>query len=314
MSLHRLATASSSLARKLSLDPLSILLPFLAKLNAQVLFFHHTEVQILGFGALMSAVYVGRFASTLLLSGARATPVHQYTSAHAGLAAVFLLVGISSRFVVLLLACLIVGLLQDWRADGRSSNSLVKENTNSAEADARRRLLSSAFAIIISGFLYREHARFPALYPGLVASCLFSYTAYESSQGRTVRQSKFSAQSHQRGHTGDALPPKEGEVSRSILVPALSQPLVQASDVPASDVPEAFTKMWGGTAHGRYVDMLQWRQLNRMDLVLDSYNPHFTDILKYYPHAIHGRSRDECMVLYEVARSAPPLTFVSSFC
>jgi hypothetical protein len=69
-----------------------------------------------------------------------------------------------------------------------------------------------------------------------------------------------------------------------------------------ASVPESFVRMWGGAAvgHRKYVEALQWRQMNRIDELLARKSPFFFELLKHYPHGIHGVSVDGCVVLYEL--------------
>ena len=272
--------------RQLRLDPLSWLLPLLARLSCHLLFLHHVEVQILGFGALMSAVFAGR-----VLAGLFAGPLSRTRSqAHWLLALAFLLVGVSSRYVVLLLVCAGAGLQKDWAA---AEPLPAKENPGgSVGSEAKRTLVFSSFAVIVSGVLYRENALLPCLYPGLAAAAFFGYFALSSLRGGRRRLTKFSAMSHQGAV----------DVERQQPAPVALQSSIRPEDVPVAEVPEAFLRMWGSQekAHRKYVASQQWRQCRQMDTVLSRRSPFFFEILKYYPHAIHGRSRDGCVVLYEV--------------
>jgi hypothetical protein len=46
---------------------------------------------------------------------------------------------------------------------------------------------------------------------------------------------------------------------------------------------------------------LQWRQQHRIEHILAEPQPGFSDLLRLYPHAIHGISKDGCIVVYEVS-------------
>ena len=276
----------SGLSREVSLDPLSWLLPLLARLCCHLLFLHNVEVQILGFGALMSAVFAGRVLAGLFPGALVRTRLR----AHWALSLGFLLVGVSSRYAVLLLVCAGVGLQKDWSAEQPLS---AKENAKASVGSvAKRTLVYSSFAVIVSGVLFREKSRFPALYPCLVAAAFFAYFAVASLRLRRTRTTKFSARSHQG----------VVDLERQQVAAAPSLSSIRAEDVPVSDVPEEFLRMWGSSekAHRKYVACLQWRRARGMDGVLSRRSPFFFEILQFYPHAIHGRSRDGCVVLYEV--------------
>lgn len=235
----------------------------------------------------MSALFLGRALAELLPS-ARLARLLLYS--HASLAALLLAVGLSSRFAVLLLACVGVGFFKDWSASSRISLTHAKENPGSKSADARRSLLGSSFAMIIVGFLYRENARLPALYPCALCGLCFLAVALRSSRAQPAqRKTKFSALSH---HSSEPPPASDKLAGKPVLL----------SDVPEAAVPQRYVAMWGSlaAAHARFVATLNWRRANGMDDLLSHPQPFFAEVLQFYPHAIHGRSLDGCAVLYEV--------------
>jgi hypothetical protein len=81
------------------------------------------------------------------------------------------------------------------------------------------------------------------------------------------------------------------------------------ADKYAGDVPLAFLNWYRGnlvSARKAYGRTLQWRKENNVDNLLEQPQDHFQKILQHYPHAIHGRSRDGCVVLYEMLGRAQP--------
>jgi hypothetical protein len=103
--------------------------------------------------------------------------------------------------------------------------------------------------------------------------------------------------------TGEKNPPRVSEVHQAQCVDTVE------ADKYTGDVPITFTKWYGGNvarATKMYGRTLQWRKENDLDTILSIRQDHFHEIIKYYPHAIHGRSRDGCVVLYEILGRAQP--------
>lgn len=79
---------------------------------------------------------------------------------------------------------------------------------------------------------------------------------------------------------------------------------LDVSSISEKDVPPNFLEVCGNDAKkalAMYIKTLQWRNENDADNILVTPQLHFSDILEMYPHAIHGRSLDNCVVLYEVS-------------
>lgn len=75
-------------------------------------------------------------------------------------------------------------------------------------------------------------------------------------------------------------------------------------------LPPAFLAMCKGDeakARVAYARTLLWRQQNRVDEVLSLPQPTFYQIIESFPHAIHGRSREGCVVVYEKLGQSKPL-------
>ena len=74
-------------------------------------------------------------------------------------------------------------------------------------------------------------------------------------------------------------------------------------------VPSNFYSACGGNlqkAKLMYGKMLEWRDQNAVDDIFTIPRNHFHDILKFYPHAIHGYSLDGCAVVYEILGKGQP--------
>lgn len=75
-------------------------------------------------------------------------------------------------------------------------------------------------------------------------------------------------------------------------------------------LPDTFMLMCKGNeqkARKAYARTLMWREENRIDEILSVPQPTFYQILELYPHAIHGKTRDGCVVVYEKLGMAKPI-------
>jgi len=93
----------------------------------------------------------------------------------------------------------------------------------------------------------------------------------------------------------------------------------ETPSIPFDKLPEAFLKFHQGDfskAKDAYARTLAWRREHRMESLFEQPQPFFHEILQYYPHAIHGRSRDGAVVLYEVLGQMKPqeLTKLGIYC
>jgi hypothetical protein len=93
------------------------------------------------------------------------------------------------------------------------------------------------------------------------------------------------------------------------ITAAPSKVTVDLKTISTSDIPQGFMQMCRGdeeAARKAYVKTLEWRKARGVDSILSTPQDHFTDILRYYPHAIHGKSKDGTVVLYELVGKARP--------
>ncbi len=86
----------------------------------------------------------------------------------------------------------------------------------------------------------------------------------------------------------------------------------EADDVEAFEgaLPDTFLAMCKGNekkARKAYARTLLWREENRIDEILSLPQPTFYQILELFPHAIHGKTRDGCVVVYEKLGMAKPI-------
>eukprot|EP01035_Chromulina_nebulosa_P017725 gene17725-23317_t len=94
-----------------------------------------------------------------------------------------------------------------------------------------------------------------------------------------------------------------------------NRPTIQTSFPPivyTGPVPQNFLDFYNNNekrARDMYIKSLEWRRKYDVDNILTNPQTHFHEILRLYPHAIHGKSRDGCVVLYEILGRAKPRDF-----
>lgn len=88
-----------------------------------------------------------------------------------------------------------------------------------------------------------------------------------------------------------------------------TRPPLVITDQDLLTVPANFLAVCAGDhakARAMYIKSLQWRHQYNVDEILTTPQEHFHEIIENYPHAIHGISTDNCVVLYEVLGKAKP--------
>ena len=93
----------------------------------------------------------------------------------------------------------------------------------------------------------------------------------------------------------------EPEVEAEVILPEGLLPPEDFLEVCANDAAAAMAKYQGA---------LTWRKRSRLTGLLDRPQEHFTSINELYPHAIHGKSRDNCVVCYEQLGRCDPSEIV----
>jgi hypothetical protein len=79
------------------------------------------------------------------------------------------------------------------------------------------------------------------------------------------------------------------------------------------EIPKEFLEFHSGDidkARTMYETALRWRHDNRVADILDIPRETFKSVNELYPHAIHGRSRDNCIVVYEQIGQSNPQEIV----
>lgn len=187
----------------------------------------------------------------------------------------------------------------------RAGNDIIASIPN-LEGKLRRSLIVAMFAVLIGCILYNQsrEVQFPAYFPYLFILfiwmililtyyCFFS----RSSRGKDLWNGKKTASSASLADL-DSLN-KSNQLSSSETL----------------SIPPNFLAACKGNANKAmkmYEKALEWRRQHGVDHLLSRPQEHFEEILRLYPHAIHGRSKDGCVVLYEILGCARPKDLVKA--
>ena len=199
---------------------------------------------------------------------------------------------------------------------------LTNTGSNSApevgnEITMQRKISLFSFVVLFSGIAYREgehvysaSLKMPTIIVAgicFVIAMLKSYFDRNSKKHLAGLSFTSQSQSGNNGSSVDAMKPSTIS-GQSPSMPAFSD---VGSDVPvySGPVSSGFLRLHKGdltAAQKAYAIMLRWRELNKVDDIFITPQPYFDEILSQYPHAIHGKSKDGSVVLYEVLGKAKP--------
>lgn len=199
--------------------------------------------------------------------------------------------------------------------------SIPSEATVEAENEVniQRKLAIFMFATLVSGVIYQESivdSKWPMIVPFVVASLLFAgmlsmnlYMLRNRFKTSSTKNQKSSNVNSNVGSSNSITRDQSSAISvNSVALATAAIPSTHV-DLFTGVVPTVFLKMHRNdeaAARKAYSETLAWRKAFHMDTFLDIPQEHFDEILQWYPHAIHGRSKDGCVVLYEILGKAKP--------
>jgi hypothetical protein len=254
------------------------------------------------YGVLCSAIMFGRYCGGNFTfhskSGTRqpATRVQCFI-----LSIVFLLLSGSTSIYILLICYFLVGFASSSLGAAVLGHKIYWKlrfprniGANMRNEVTRANLVGLIFCVLLSGFMFdaSPEATLPAYLPCVIMTAYFmllNIIGYLKEQAFFTRKKK--------GRVMDAI---DGSTLMSTL------PLVSEEDdqmdlnaEPSSEYVAAFEGNVSA-AKKAYAKRLQWRRKFNVDNILTTPQNSFNTILKCYPHAIHGRSLEGCVVCYEV--------------
>ena len=254
------------------------------------------------YGVLCSAIMFGRYCGSNfafdIRSGARqsATRVQCFI-----LSLAFLLLSGSTSVFILLVCYFLIGFASSslgaavlgykvywkWRFPRGVGANMRSEVT-------RANLVGLIFCALLSGFTFdaSPNAMLPAYVPCIIMTAYFmllNIIDYLKEHSFFTRKKK--------GRPMDAI---DGSSIESTL-PLVSEEDEQM-DLNAEPTAEYVAAFEGNVVAAKkaYAKRLQWRRKFNVDNIMSTPQNNFDTILRCYPHAIHGRSLEGCVVCYEV--------------
>lgn len=268
------------------------------------------------YGLVVGTVVIGRYVGsnyTFEKKGEQGTkkPLGQLQCIIMFLA--FFLLSLSNRTVLVFLCYFAIGFASS------SIGSLVRNHKNYlrkryrqkwneisvADEMLRMNILSFITMPLLAGLFFSSSADslLPALWPCALISLFFLALIIKNSlsnwipifaglvRGRTVMESieNSAVDAH-----GDRVPIAAEDVT-----------VDEANVVPTEVYLQAF-KNDKEAAKAAYISRLKWKKMYGVDNILTTPQKFFDEILENYPHAIHGRSKDGCAVVYELIGQGNP--------
>lgn len=307
------------------------ILPCLFDLSEKMTDDNHISTAIMNYGLLISTIALGRAVG-------RYYP-HWQDLSHLPLLAFFmtfslLIISISNNYLVALAMFFVKESLGSFMSEmyltisspGKSTpgrgrailwtaptTSIASMVELSVDNRMRRNLIILSFTALISCIIYNDSndATFPAFYPCVLLMlvwnvCIFLHEILIVSHASPVMVSR-SYLSRMSNPAEAAVAWDANGSNKLSLEPRIT---LQPSDI----TPQNFVDFYGNEVKARtmYIKSLEWRMQNNVDNILSIPQEHFFEILQLYPHAIHGRSRDNCVVLYEILGRTRPRDLVNT--
>mmetsp|Transcript_21903 Transcript_21903/g.47410 ORF Transcript_21903/g.47410 Transcript_21903/m.47410 type:complete len:1052 (-) Transcript_21903:65-3220(-) len=256
------------------------------------------------YGLLLSGFQLGHYLGEALMK-ARKCGSSAYSISFMTLTASFMATCFVTRYILLLLlfiamgtsSAILSGVSIGVGVDKYSPSLafLKRPNDMDAKGGLERRTVAFAFVVLASGYLYRAEplvaspVYFLALLLALFCILLLIYYGLMSRMVKRRAQFNSAQQAKAVGGLGGGQPVD--------LVEADSE---EQYDGPVP--PNFYSTCRGSIVEARkmYAKTLAWRRRHQIDRLADIPQQHFHDILRLYPHAIHGYSLEGSAVVYEL--------------
>lgn len=305
--------------------------PFLFHMTKHMTDDHHTSTSITNYGVLLGCIALGRLLGReyfILPEDPAYLPFLSFL-----MTILLLLICFSNNYIMVIMFFLckesISSFIGGMHANANGSNrgmtafyarSLGEMGTSmvmtfSSDNALKRNLAISIFAVLLSSALYNEsdNVRFPSFFPIVMMAILwdvivFIYSLYCLGIFTNRNSKDSSIVSRIIGSGGSNTGTAQRQTNRS--KEALQQILQNAPPTPQN-----FLDVCRGNepkARAMFLKSLEWRFEYDVDNLLTTPQNHFHDIMKFWPHGIHGRSRDNCVVLYEILGRAKPRDLVNA--
>ena len=238
-----------------------------------------------------------------------------YTFIFLTLTGSYISIAFISRFVILVWLFFLVGFSGailsgfSFNVDRRFPTAQFQKRKDDLDLNRQieRGVVCFMFSTLLTAFLYdnRPHVEFPCYYLSilLLSSFILMILYYFILQRTIGKRSNLSSVSHTSKPSGP--------LEKKSIYDQPDNVVISESEIKyAGDVPLNFLNCCRGDlakARAMYGKMLAWRRQYNVDQIFDTPQRGFHDFVKYYPHAIHGYSRDGCGVVYEILGQGKPV-------
>lgn len=277
---------------------------------------------VIAYGTLFTFMNIGSVCGKLVSMQCSKISAIFYFFMFVLIAGSYIAISYITRFIFVVFFFWLIGfsgvILTDFSLSlDKSMPSLIafeKKGNNHSDASSSldRELIIFIFATLLAGYLYdnRTPVNFPASNLAMVfaVGCLcFSiyFLLLRQSLGKRIKAN--ANHKHNHGH-----PHHPGTRTRPNPSPnaANTPPPIYTGDVPLNFLSNCrgdLTK-----ARAMYAKTLQWRKDYEIDHIFETPQDFFHEILKFYPHGIHGYSLDGCAVVYEILGKGNPRGLAST--
>jgi hypothetical protein len=280
---------------------------------------------VLGYGLLITVLALGEFCGKYIVSKYCSKLSNAvYTCFFVILTGSYIAIAFVSRFFLLVWLFFLVGLTGSvlsgfsLNVDKRFPFAQFQKRKDDFDQNrfVERAAVCFTFSTLLTAFLYdnRPHVEFPCYYLSLLLSSSFLlmllyYLILQRTIGkrsnRSANSMDFVSSASISGNINDSSGKDNSNLihSNSVYDQPPNYALLEEEKNYNGPVPVNFLQCCSGDikqARVMYGKMLAWRRYYHVDQIFDIPQRGFHEIVKYYPHAIHGYSRDGCGVVYEI--------------
>ena len=274
------------------------------------------------YGILVSVTILGRYIGSMYpldTKGDQGTVVPVARTQCTILFFAFLLLSASSRLLVVFLCYFSIGfassslgvLIRNHKNYLHKRYRQRADNLSVEQEVLRMNILSFIFCTLFSGICFNENtdSLLPGFFACLVAAIYFLFLLGKSAIKDLMKLPIFAKLT--RGRIMESIDGSSVNLSGAPTSSDIVEIDIDEADVEPSDIYIQAFKNDIAAAKKAYITRLKWRKLYNVDQVLSAPQKFFDEILENYPHAIHGRSKEGCAIVYECIGQGDPRKLIS---
>ena len=289
-------------------------IPFLFQFTVHMTDDHHISTSITNYGILLSIINLSRIFNKYF-------PILSYDRSYLCIysflmSCILAVIAVCNNFSIVLFIFFIKEILGSTISDiynnlynkksvysSKISHETLNETNNSKIQNS---LIIIIFITIISSILYNEskYIKFPLFILGYSLTltwCMISFITICFIEKKYFKMTSNHTNSYFKRFIGLSSKDFVKKPSNLILKQYTSAE-IEAENNYSGIIPSNFIEFYQTNEKARikYIENLKWRRENHVNELLQIPQDYFHDILELYPHAIHGKSKDNCIVLYEI--------------